>query len=493
MALIYIIYNNTKYKVKCSSLVQTIVDTFADETDKAYWNYAEFCGLVRSLPKKAIIRFLQQSTSDEISPSGIVQFEEESVDSQAPIINKTIPTPFLFNDKGTIKNCSSLNTAALKIAFKEFHQITYNFANIEHARKLLEKLEKDRSIKRLKENSLQRQEMENKKSILQPLKLELPQFDGSSDAEDYIHKLETISKVGEWSDTQKISALIMGLIGNAGLWYRNNETILCLKNWPELKQEFLNNFRKIKSIGDDWVIFTNRRQTYNKKPQEYLENKVFLARNLKPKIPEGELIDWIIGGMLPHLAQQIYLLNNDNIEDLKNNLSKVIKSFEISGNPSETSKNHSNSMIKSEENSRLEKIEQMMQQLIIDKDLRRNSFRGRSPEKSLRYGARNGSRNQSPYRSKPPGQPQRWSRPPERYGYYGNGSYRGHSRGQFSFNFNQRHRGNARKFRFRSPSRNYRDYSRSPPRYHRYGGSSNNKGEEYEPKKYYGKNNKRGN
>ena len=79
MARIFIQCNKTKYKVKCTSLIPLIQESFATETDKTEWPYEEFCRLVGLLPKIKIIKYLNQNTDDNISPSDSIGFEKEDV------------------------------------------------------------------------------------------------------------------------------------------------------------------------------------------------------------------------------------------------------------------------------------------------------------------------------------------------------------------------------------------------------------------------------
>lgn len=388
MASIFLETKEKRYTVPCHSLVELVKRHFESEKDKSKWSYNEFCKLISKIPHKELLEFyhLEKHLEEKIQLKTNV---EEDVEELSP------PTPFAFNDDGTIKNVSSLNIPAVTKALNKFHNKPYNFATLTHAREQLKKLELERAdnIKKAADNSDKSKniffdshtsfhiekspinpedpksfKMPNENQLIQPLKWDLPKFSGIGDPEEYINKIEIIGKVGQWKDENKMNAFILGLTSNASFWYRNNEEeTLKDKNWEQVKEIFLKNFKQMSALDDDFFIFCNRRQLHSETPLDYIENKIFLANKINPKLSDAQLIEKITFGLLPFVAQQVFCLKSKTLEELKTNVSTIYKSFALSGNP--IGQGSPVSIQKEEKKeSKMDKVEQMMAQLLKTKE-----------------------------------------------------------------------------------------------------------------------------
>ena len=374
------------------------------------WTYPEFCELIKRVPSTEIVNHLVLNL--KIDPKIFLLPETGETENGTTGQESNESEEFTFTKEGTLKNISKFNQETVTRALKLFYNLPYSFSKLDHARAQLQKLEKDR-VENLRTKHTRNISPSFKitsnmgdKTIVRPLKVELPNFDGSStDAEEYIHKIETYGKLGSWTEEQMKNALIIGLKGDADLWYRNNEKEISKKSWTDLKAEFTDNFKKTQ-IANEWIIFQSRQQSYTEKAQNYVENKIFLARNLQPPLSEEVLIHWILMGMLPHIAQILYRKKSATIKELKNNLAEVMKSFEVGRQPNSHSSTQKVSIDEKQiEDNKLEKLEQMVQQLVLDnkskgkeREGKRDHSYSRSPSREGRDYSRSRDRYNGPRR-----------------------------------------------------------------------------------------------
>lgn len=394
MARILISVGEKTWKIRCSDLIPLVKTNFSTETKKTKWSYSEFSDLIKQIPATVLIDFINRHSKEEAvleTSTLTVKFEDiptetiieqhQKVIPQSKLNEDSTPTPFIFNDDGTLKNVSSLNIPALTLAFEKIYELPYNFANIDHARKQLNKLEKERSEKLKSSNSSCQEDknpiivaddiidlseknldIEMDKIIMQPINWEYPKFNGSSDPEEFINKLENMAKVGSWKDAYTTSVAVMGLTGNADLWYRTSGKKLEDKPWEEWKKEFLTEFKNNSAgVSVDWHIFLNRKQMVNETPQAYIYNKIYLAEKLSPKLSNQELVDLITEGMFSHISRPLFTLKSKTIEELKTNLAIILKSIALSGNSGTQPENVVNSV---EADPKIEKLEEMLTQIL---------------------------------------------------------------------------------------------------------------------------------
>lgn len=234
MASIFIVINGKKWKVICSDLIPLVKANYPAENRKSQWAYSELSNLVKHIPRNVLIDFINVNTDSEISVEDSIV--DVTLDNSAAdtLVGKTqrqdppqsqnqetAPTPFVYNDYGTLKNVHVLNIPALTEAFKTLYQLPYNFATIEHARKQLSKLEKDRSEKLKESTRLKPQNLSKMASVsTQPINWEQPKYNASLEPEDYVQKIQNMAKVGKWDDGYTVGIAVMGLTGNADLWYK---------------------------------------------------------------------------------------------------------------------------------------------------------------------------------------------------------------------------------------------------------------------------------
>lgn len=450
MAQVLIRLNGEEFRVPCSELISLIRSSFSEESRKTSWAFKDFCKLLNKVAEKDLVDYLFAkcgiSVDTEISECliGTDGDSDEQTVVAVELSQDSEAAPILFTSNGIIRNCFKLNKVALRQVFEQRYNSSYNFATIEHAREQLNKLERKKAkdldelsqtgvtrvelnqgeghseaVEMSNQQQQQQQQLQQQQQqqffapmadvqpqmlapyfqgprpFVQTPRLMWPTYDGLTDAEDHVYKFEKTAKLANLNEVDTANYFSTGLSGSANIWYRNNEASFEGKTWEEIKQEFLNNFKKVNTGGSDWIIFNNRMQLPTESPLEYIENKIFLARNLEPKLNDQQLIEWIIQGMLPYLSQQVYMLGSTTLADLKKNVSKLLRSLSLSGrmapmpgSPYSVYPSFSTipvvdpAVVKRDE--KLEKVEKLLSQLVLHN------------EGQWKRGSRPNSRNVSP-------------------------------------------------------------------------------------------------
>nr|XP_018914589.1 PREDICTED: uncharacterized protein LOC109042360 [Bemisia tabaci] len=169
----------------------------------------------------------------------------------------------------------------------------------------------------------------NQPSIyVKPPKLGTPDFKKDEPLE-FLRQIEIYAEIAGWDDSHKKVCLAAALEKANALWYINNRQYLISLSFADFKKKFIKEFKKTTNLGNDLLEFQSRTQKEDETCREYLEKKLYLATTVRDRVTDKELIEIIITGLKQEMAEKIFLLQNDTIEQLRENVRKVEQAKKI--------------------------------------------------------------------------------------------------------------------------------------------------------------------
>lgn len=209
----------------------------------------------------------------------------------------------------------------------------------------------------------------NQPSIyVKPPKLGTPEFKKEEPIE-FLKQIERYAEIAGWDEYHKKICLAAALEKANVLWYINNRAYLGALSFEEFKKKFVKEFKETTNLGNDLLEFQNKVQREDENGREYLEKKLYLASTIRDRLTDKELIEIIISGFRPEMAEKVYLLQNETIEQLRENVRKVEQAKTI-GKPTQKPSVQSNIVQKTSDlESKLDELSRLIKNIQLEKQV----------------------------------------------------------------------------------------------------------------------------
>ncbi|CAH0389717.1 unnamed protein product [Bemisia tabaci] len=209
----------------------------------------------------------------------------------------------------------------------------------------------------------------NQPSIyVKPPKLGTPEFKKEEPIE-FLKQIERYAEIAGWDEYHKKICLAAALEKANVLWYINNRTYLGTLSFEEFKKKFVKEFKETTNLGNDLLEFQTRVQTEDESGRDYLEKKLYLASTIRDRLTDKELIEIIISGFRPEMAEKVYLLQNETIHQLRENVRKVEQAKTI-GKPAHKPSVQSNIVQKTSDlESKLDELSRLIKNIQLEKQV----------------------------------------------------------------------------------------------------------------------------
>ena len=157
----------------------------------------------------------------------------------------------------------------------------------------------------------------------------IKQFNGQpNEAVNFFEDYEYFANASEWDEERKKVKLGTYLTGAAREWY-SLEIEGTNKTWTQVKDAFFSQFLPVDYEMHQRREFRNRKQRLFEPSANFVTSMRAILKKSNQTVPEREGVDFILGNMLPQLAERIIPMNPRTYNELKTFANRVEQAMKV--------------------------------------------------------------------------------------------------------------------------------------------------------------------
>lgn len=153
--------------------------------------------------------------------------------------------------------------------------------------------------------------------------IKIPPFTGEEDPNEWISNFEMMTNAADWDDEMKSKKFPMYLREGAACWYRSNYLNQGVFNWLDIKTRFLEHYCPANYNIYLQEKISTQRQRYGEGVVSYVDRMTDLCARVVPPLKEDQVIEKIVQGLDPRLAQMLSLFDFTSVSQLLRKAKKV--------------------------------------------------------------------------------------------------------------------------------------------------------------------------
>jgi len=175
---------------------------------------------------------------------------------------------------------------------------------------------------------------DNKRPYFKPNK-----FSGSisDNVDSFLKQYNRAALINGWSDNDKTLYIPAFLEGPALTFFDNIQNDITNIKWVDLEENLRKEFEPIAQTEMIRLILEKRKQLEDESTVSYINEAESLCRRIDKNMSQEEIVRNIMKGLRPNIARYIGIMNNKNLNELKENVRKYeMIEFMITGHIPQT-------------------------------------------------------------------------------------------------------------------------------------------------------------
>jgi Retrotransposon gag protein len=156
-------------------------------------------------------------------------------------------------------------------------------------------------------------------------------YDGKTSVKSFLEKYEAIAVANNWTDKQKLQNFVLHISGAVKDFYKAYQTKNASFSWTDLKDAVLAAFQSKTTKEEFERKLRERRMVRNETVEDYYWNMDRLFQKVDPKMTDDRKISYLIRGIHPVVAREVYAKEPKKPEDVLAALRSIEKFNSIMG------------------------------------------------------------------------------------------------------------------------------------------------------------------
>ncbi|KAL4134765.1 hypothetical protein QTP88_006480 [Uroleucon formosanum] len=158
---------------------------------------------------------------------------------------------------------------------------------------------------------------DNKRPYFKPNK-----FSGSisDNVDSFLKQYNRAALINGWSDNDKTLYIAAFLEGSALTFFDNIQDNIANIKWIDLEKNLRKEFEPIAQTEMIRLILEKRKQLEDESTVSYINEAESLCRRIDKNMSQEEIVRNIMKGLKPNIARYIGIMNNNNLNELKENI-----------------------------------------------------------------------------------------------------------------------------------------------------------------------------
>lgn len=138
----------------------------------------------------------------------------------------------------------------------------------------------------------------------------------------FLNKYNRAAKINAWTEPQKRSFLAIYLSDTALTFFENLEQNNELTNWTQIEEALRLEFEPTAQSHLLRIMIDKRKQLCDEPVSSYINEIESLCKRIDAKMSQSELVHTIMKGLKPQIVRYVGILDNKNLQELKQNIRK---------------------------------------------------------------------------------------------------------------------------------------------------------------------------